>query len=80
MMCVLVVVVVLVFVVLGWQLWWFNSVSYIIEMQCVVLKSKVQELMKKNSQFISLFILIEINNWEQVWFYVEVEQISVLLR
>lgn len=39
----------LVLVALGWQSWRLNNASHTIEMQGASLKSKTQELTKKNS-------------------------------
>ncbi|EEF0212167.1 LysB family phage lysis regulatory protein, partial [Salmonella enterica subsp. enterica serovar Enteritidis] len=44
------------------------------------LKSKAQELTKKNSQLIGLSILAETNNREQARLYAEAEQTSAQLR
>ncbi|MFX4246950.1 Rz-like lysis system protein LysB [Escherichia coli] len=76
----LAVVVALALVALGWQSWRLNSASHTIETQRAALKSKAQELTKKNSQLIGLSILTETNNREQARLYAEAEQTSVLLR
>ncbi len=76
----LAVVVALAFVALGWQSWRLNSVSHTIETQLAALKSKAQELTKKNSQLIGLSILAETNNREQARLYAEAEQTSAQLR
>ncbi|EHC3058029.1 LysB family phage lysis regulatory protein, partial [Salmonella enterica] len=46
----LAVVLALVLAALGWQSWRLNNASHTIETQGAVLKSKTQELTKKNSQ------------------------------
>lgn len=76
----LAVVVALALVALGWQSWRLNSASHTIETQRAALKSKAQELTKKNSQLIGLSILAETNNREQARLYAEAEQTSALLR
>ncbi|ECD3616479.1 LysB family phage lysis regulatory protein [Salmonella enterica subsp. enterica serovar Oranienburg] len=76
----LAVVVALALVALGWQSWRLNSASHTIETQHKALKSKAQELTKKNSQLIGLSILAETNNREQARLYAEAEQTSELLR
>ncbi|EAA8922307.1 LysB family phage lysis regulatory protein [Salmonella enterica subsp. enterica serovar Enteritidis] len=76
----LAVVVALAFVALGWQSWRLNSASNTIETQLAALKSKAQELTKKNSQLIGLSILAETNNREQARLYAEAEQTSAQLR
>ncbi len=76
----LAVVVALAFVALGWQSWRLNSASHTIETQLAALKSKAQELTKKNSQLIGLSILAETNNREQARLYAEAEQTSAQLR
>lgn len=76
----LAVVVALALVALGWQSWRLNSASHTIETQRAALKSKAQELTKKNSQLIGLSILTETNNREQARLYADAEQTSVLLR
>ncbi|EFI2976460.1 Rz-like lysis system protein LysB [Escherichia coli] len=75
----LAVVVALALVALGWQSWRLNSASHTIETQRTALKSKAQELTKKNSQLIGLSILAETNNREQARLYAEAEQTSALL-
>ncbi|EAQ2773407.1 LysB family phage lysis regulatory protein [Salmonella enterica] len=64
----------------GWQSWRLNSASHTIETQLAALKSKAQELTKKNSQLIGLSILAETNNREQARLYAEAEQTSAQLR
>ncbi|EAA1793034.1 LysB family phage lysis regulatory protein [Salmonella enterica subsp. enterica serovar Java] len=76
----LAVVVALAFVALGWQSWRLNSASHTIETQLAAMKSKAQELTKKNSQLIGLSILAETNNREQARLYAEAEQTSAQLR
>lgn len=76
----LAVVVALAFVALGWQSWRLNSACHTIETQLAALKSKAQELTKKNSQLIGLSILAETNNREQARLYAEAEQTSAQLR
>lgn len=76
----LAVVVALAFVARGWQSWRLNSASHTIETQLAALKSKAQELTKKNSQLIGLSILAETNNREQARLYAEAEQTSEQLR
>ncbi len=76
----LAVVVALAFVALGWQSWRLNSASHTIETQLAALKSKAQELTKKNSQLIGLSILAETINREQARLYAEAEQTSAQLR
>ncbi|MBW0068062.1 LysB family phage lysis regulatory protein, partial [Escherichia coli] len=72
----LAVVVALALVALGWQSWRLNSASHTIETQRAALKSKAQELTKKNSQLIGLSILAETNNREQARLYADAEQTS----
>ena len=55
----LAVVLALVLAALGWQSWRLNNASHTIETQGAALKSKTQELTKKNSQLIGLSILTE---------------------
>ncbi|MFP5545882.1 Rz-like lysis system protein LysB [Salmonella sp. 741265135_HSA] len=72
----LAVVLALALAALGWQSWRLNNASHTIETQGAALKSKTQELTKKNSQLIGL----ETNNREQARLYAEAEQTSALLR
>lgn len=65
---------------LGWQSWRLNDASHTIETQGAALKSKTQELTKKNSQLIGLSILNETNSREQVRLYAAAEQNAALLR
>ncbi|EBJ8372316.1 LysB family phage lysis regulatory protein, partial [Salmonella enterica] len=51
-----------------------------IETQGAALKSKTQELTKKNSQLIGLSILTETNSREQTRLYAAAEQTTALLR
>ena len=53
----LAVVLALAIAALGWQSWRLNNASHTIETQGAALKSKTQELTKKNSQLIGLSIL-----------------------
>ncbi|EIL9232495.1 LysB family phage lysis regulatory protein [Salmonella enterica subsp. enterica serovar Enteritidis] len=76
MMRALAVVLALALAALGWQSWRLNNASHTIETQGAALKSKTQELTKKNSQLIGL----ETNNREQARLYAEAEQTSALLR
>ena len=76
----LLVVLALLLAALGWQSWRLNNASHTIETQGVALKSKTQELTKKNGQLIGLSILIETNNREQARLYADAEQTSALLR
>lgn len=76
----LAVVVALALVALGWQSWRLNSASHTIETQRAALKSKAQELTKKNSQLIGLSILAETNSREQTRLYAAAEQTTALLR
>ena len=61
----LAVVLALALAALGWQSWRLNNASHTIETQGAALKSKTQELTKKNSQLIGLSILTETNSREQ---------------
>lgn len=70
----------LVLVALGWQSWRLNNASHTIETQGAVLKSKTQELTKKNSQLIGLSILTEANSREQTRLYAAAEHTTALLR
>lgn len=76
----LAVILALAFALLGWQSWRLNNASHTIEMQGAALKSKTQELTKKNSQLISLSILTETNSRAQAQLYAAAEQTSALLR
>lgn len=76
----LVAVLALTLAALGWQSWRLNNASLTIETQGAALKSKAQELTKKNSQLIGLSILTETNNREQMQLYAAAEQTSALLR
>lgn len=76
----LVVVLALMIAALGWQSWRLNNASHTIETQGAALKSKAQELTKKNSQLIGLSILTETNSQEQMRLYAAAEQTSALLR
>ncbi|EBO0062966.1 hypothetical protein DSQ18_21945 [Salmonella enterica] len=76
----LAVVLALVLAALGWQSWRLNNASHTIETQGAVLKSKTQELTKKNSQLIGLSILTETNSREQARLYAAAEQTTALLR
>ncbi|HGD3425593.1 TPA: Rz-like lysis system protein LysB [Enterobacter hormaechei] len=76
----LVVVLALMLSALGWQSWRLITARHTIETQGAALKSKAQELMKKNSQLIGLSILTETNSREQARLYAAAEQTSALLR
>ncbi|MES0226109.1 Rz-like lysis system protein LysB [Citrobacter braakii] len=76
----LLIVLALLLAALGWQSWRLNNASHTIETQGAALKSKTQELMKKNGQLIVLSILTETNHREQARLYAEAEQTSALLR
>ncbi|MEQ3410080.1 Rz-like lysis system protein LysB [Klebsiella aerogenes] len=76
----LVAVLALTLAALGWQSWRLNNASHIIETQGAALKSKAQELTKKNSQLSGLSILTETNSREQMRLYAAAEQTSALLR
>jgi len=76
----LIVVLALTVATLGWQSWRLSNASHTIETQGVALKSKAQELTKKNSQLIGLYILTETNSREQTRLYAAAEQTSTLLR
>ncbi len=76
----LAVVLALVLAVLGWQSWRLNNASHTIETQGAALKSKSQELTKKNSQLIGLSILTETNSREQVRLYAAAEDTRALLH
>ena len=76
----LAVVLALTLAALGWQSWRLNNASHTIETQGAALKSKAQELTKKNSQLIGLSILTETNSREQMRLYAAAEQTSALLR
>ncbi|EGB6219176.1 TPA: LysB family phage lysis regulatory protein [Citrobacter freundii] len=80
MMRTLAVVLALVLAVLGWQSWRLNNASHTIETQGAALKSKSQELTKKNSQLIGLSILTETNSREQVRLYAAAEDTRALLH
>lgn len=76
----LVAVLALMLAALGWQSWRLNTANHTIETQGAALKSKAQELTKKNSQLIGLSILTETNSREQMRLYAAAEQTSALLR
>ncbi|EGY3979957.1 LysB family phage lysis regulatory protein [Salmonella enterica] len=80
MMRALAVVLALALAALGWQSWRLNNASHTIETQGAALKSKTQELAKKNSQLIGLSILTETNSREQTRLYAAAEQTTALLR
>ena len=73
-------VLALALALLGWQSWRLNNARQTIETQVAELKSKSQELTKKNSQLIGLSILNETNSREQTRLYAAAEQTSALLR
>ncbi|EFM9905933.1 Rz-like lysis system protein LysB [Escherichia coli] len=77
---VLAVIMALVLAALGWQSWRLNNASHIIETQDAALKSKSQELAKKNSQLIGLSILTETNSREQMRLYEAAEDTRALLH
>ncbi|HHG9498517.1 TPA: Rz-like lysis system protein LysB [Citrobacter farmeri] len=80
MMRALIVMLALVIVALGWQSWLLNNASHTIGTQGAALKSKTQELTKKNNQLIGLSILTETNSREQMRLYAKVEKTNALLR
>ncbi|MFP2424278.1 Rz-like lysis system protein LysB [Pseudescherichia vulneris] len=80
MMRVLAVMLALVLTALGWQSWQLNNASHTIETQEAALKSKNQELAKKNSQLIGLSILTETNSREQTRLYAAAEDTRSLLH
>lgn len=76
----LAIVLALVLAALGWQSWRLNNASHTIETQGAALKSKRQELAKKNSQLIGLSILTETNSREQTRLYAAAEDTRSLLH
>lgn len=76
----LAIVLALALVALGWQSLRLNNASHTIDMQGASLKSKTQELTKKNGQLIGLSILTETNSREQMRLYAAAEQTTALLR
>ena len=76
----LAIVLALVLAALGWQSWRLNNASHTIETQGAALKSKSQELTKKNSQLIGLSILTETNSREQTRLYAAAEDTRSLLQ
>lgn len=76
----LAIVLALVLAALGWQSWRLNNASHTIETQGAALKSKSQELTKKNSQLIGLSILTETNSREQTRLYAAAEDTRSLLH
>ncbi|MBJ9263433.1 MAG: Rz-like lysis system protein LysB [Citrobacter sp.] len=80
MMRTLAIVLALVLAALGWQSWRLNNASHTIETQGAALKSKSQELTKKNSQLIGLSILTETNSREQTRLYAAAEDTRSLLH
>lgn len=76
----LAVVLALSIAALSWQSWRLNNATHTIEIQGAALKSKTQELEKKNSQLIGLSILTETNSREQTRLYAAAEQTTALLR
>lgn len=76
----LAIVLALVLAALGWQSWRLNNASHTIETQGAELKSKSQELTKKNSQLIGLSILTETNSREQTRLYAAAEDTRSLLH
>lgn len=80
MMRVLPVMLAVALAALGWQSWQLNNASHTIETQEAALKSKNQELAKKNSQLIGLSILTETNSREQMQLYAAAEDTRSLLH
>ncbi len=76
----LAVIPALVLALLGWQSWRLNNAGHTIGTQAEALKKNKQELAKKNSQLISLFILTETNSRAQMQLYAAAEETSALLR
>lgn len=76
----LAVVLALVLAALGWLSWRLNNASHTIEIQGAALKSKSQELTKKNSLLIGLSILTETNSREQTRLYAAAEDTRSLLH
>ncbi|MEE9683347.1 Rz-like lysis system protein LysB [Lelliottia amnigena] len=76
----LVIILLMLLAALGWQSWRLNNASHIIETQDGALKSKTQELTKKNSQLIGLSILTETNSREQTRLYAAAEDTRALLH
>ncbi|MCS2172240.1 Rz-like lysis system protein LysB [Scandinavium sp. TWS1a] len=65
---------------LSWQSWRLNNASHTIEAQDLTLKGKADELVKRNSQLISLSILTETNSREQTRLYAAAEDTRSLLH
>lgn len=80
MMRVLSVMLAVALAALGWQSWRLNNAGHTIETQETALKSKNQELAKKNSQLIGLSILTETNSREQTRLYAAAEDTRSLLH
>ncbi|MCU6664455.1 Rz-like lysis system protein LysB [Enterobacteriaceae bacterium H4N4] len=76
----LAIVLALIIAALGWQSWRLNNARHTIESQGTALEVKAQELSKKNSQLIGLYILTETNSREQMRLYAAAEQTTILLR
>ncbi|EHT4047269.1 LysB family phage lysis regulatory protein [Escherichia coli] len=76
----LVIILLMLLAALGWQSWRLNNASHTIETQGAALKSKSQELTKKNSQLIGLSILTETNSREQTRLYAAAEDTRSLLH
>lgn len=80
MMRLLAVMLAVALAALGWQSWRLNNASHTIEAQDLTLKGKADELAKKNSQLIGLFILTETNSQEQTRLYAAAEDTRALLH
>lgn len=76
----LVIILLMLLAALGWQSWRLNNAGHTIETQGAALKSKSQELAKKNSQLLGLSILTETNSREQVRLYAAAEDTRALLH
>ncbi|EOI1394954.1 TPA: Rz-like lysis system protein LysB [Citrobacter freundii] len=76
----LLVVLALLLAALGWLSWRLNNATHTIETQGAALKSKTQELTKKNGQLIGLSTLTETNSRELIRLYAAAEQTTALLR
>lgn len=76
----LLVVLALLLAALGWLSWRLNNATHTIETQGAALKSKTQELTKKNGQLIDLSTLTETNSRELTRLYAAAEQTTALLR
>lgn len=76
----LAVMLALLVMALGWQVWRLNNANQTIETLRVDLKNKTQELAKKNSQLIGLSILTETNSREQMRLFAAAEDTRALLH